>query len=103
MAFSIIKNWFKYHKDWDSLCNCCGKCCYVRTINEDGNLVIHYNKPCDYLDRKTNLCTVYDERFTKCENCGKVNLFRAMFSRYLPHDCPYVIAFRPWLKKKKLK
>ncbi len=95
----IIKVWFKWRKDWDSLCNRCGKCCYIRSVDSKKNVIIHYNCPCENLDTKTNLCKIYNERLRKCNHCGKVNLFTALFNPTLPNDCAYVQAFRLWKKQ----
>lgn len=96
MLRRIFKLWLEWRDDWDSLCNCCGKCCYSRTVKPDGELVIHYDKPCEFLDTETNLCKVFDERFHKCNHCGKVTLFTALLNPTLPKDCTYVQVFRLW-------
>lgn len=92
----IFKKWMRWRKDWDSLCNHCGKCCYLRYVDKNKNVIIDYNFPCGYLDTNTKTCSVYDERFKRCEYCGKVNLFTALFSPTLPKDCGYVKTFRVW-------
>ncbi len=96
MLLRIFRAWLRWRKDWDSLCNCCGKCCYIRTQGADGQVVIHYDKPCEHLDTETHLCRVFDDRFRKCDHCGKVNLFTALFNQTLPKDCTYVQTFRLW-------
>ncbi|MCD7828717.1 MAG: hypothetical protein LUG85_09330 [Clostridiales bacterium] len=100
MLFDIFKLWKMWRKDWDTLCNCCGKCCYVRDVQPDGSVFVDYDRPCEYLDTETNLCTVYDERFRKCDHCGKITIFTALFNPTLPKDCPYVRTFRLWEEKK---
>ncbi|MCD7808529.1 MAG: hypothetical protein LUH02_04240 [Erysipelotrichaceae bacterium] len=103
MIIDIIKAWLKWHKNWDALCNCCGKCCYSRSLGENGEVIIHYNSPCDYLDTETNRCRVYEQRFQKCRYCKKVNLFRVLFNPTLPKDCTYLQTFRLWEVRKKEK
>lgn len=100
MVLRIFKAWLKWRKDWDSLCNCCGKCCYSRSVYPDGRVIIHYSSPCEYLDTETHLCTIYEERFRIYDRCGKVNLFTALFEPSLPEDCPYTKTFRVWKEKK---
>ncbi len=92
----IWRQWLRWRKDWDALCNCCGKCCYARTVGDDGEVTICYKSPCEYLDPETQRCTVYRERFRVCSHCGKVGLFTAMFNPTLPNNCPYRLTFRPW-------
>ena len=99
MLIRIFKTWLSWRRDWDFLCNQCGKCCYSRTVRRNGKVVIHYDKPCENLDTDTNLCTIYEERLHKCNHCGKVNLFTALFNPTLPEDCAYVRTFRLWRKK----
>ncbi|MCD8141977.1 MAG: hypothetical protein LUD83_01640 [Clostridiales bacterium] len=99
MLLRIFRAWLRWRKDWDSLCNCCGKCCYIRTLGADGQVVIHYDNPCEHLDTETHLCRVFDDRFRKCDHCGKVNLFTVLFNPTLPKDCTYVQTFRLWEDK----
>lgn len=123
MLWSIFKAWLKWRKDWDSLCNRCGKCCYSRSACAKGKVVIHYDSPCENLDietpprqgsaaeragqsenaarwsgSETHLCKIYKDRFRKCNHCGKVNLFVALFHPTLPNDCAYRKTFRLWEK-----
>ncbi len=98
MWFKILRNWLKWRKDWDSLCKCCGKCCYARYASPTGQVYIDYEYPCDFLDEKTHLCTVYQDRFRKCDYCGKVTLRAALFNKLLPNDCAYRRTFRLWDK-----
>ncbi len=98
MLIRIIREWIKWRRNWDSLCNRCGKCCYSRTVTSYGDVIIHYGSPCENLDTQTHMCRVYDDRFRKCNHCGKVNLLVALFAPSLPHDCAYARTFRLWRK-----
>lgn len=98
MLLRIFKTWLRWRKDWDALCNRCGKCCYARSV-ENGKVVIHYRYPCENLDTETHLCKIYEDRLRKCKHCGKVTLFTALFNPTLPEDCPYVLTFRLWEKR----
>ncbi|RKX80599.1 MAG: hypothetical protein DRP60_02815 [Spirochaetes bacterium] len=84
-----IKKW------WDSHCNRCGLCCYEKIRQEDGSWVIDLSNPCPWLDRKTHLCTVYENRFKVNPRCRRITVFSALFSTYLPPSCGYVRNFRP--------
>lgn len=79
---------------WEGLCNQCGLCCYERRVRTGGRLDILWNRPCEYLDTKTNRCRVYHRRFRVCRYCGKVTIFHALFSRHLPRSCGYVQHYR---------
>ncbi|MCD8326057.1 MAG: hypothetical protein LUC90_05050 [Lachnospiraceae bacterium] len=99
MWIRILKAWLKWRKDWDSLCNRCGKCCYTRSVWAKGRVSIHFDDPCENLDEETHLCRIYEDRFRKCNHCGKVNLFTALFNPTLPNDCAYRRTFRLWDKE----
>lgn len=68
------------------LCRRCGRCCYEKFI-VDGH-VLTTRKPCRYLDVKTNLCTVYENRFDRNPRCLSVR--EGIERRVFPADCPYV-------------
>ncbi len=97
--WQIFQAWLKWHNHWDDLCNRCGQCCYVRHLGENGEVIVDYFEPCEYLNTKTHLCRVYPERFQKCAYCGKVNLWVALFHKTLPEDCAYRQTFRVWEHK----
>ncbi|MCC8023172.1 MAG: hypothetical protein LIO46_05255 [Clostridiales bacterium] len=94
----IIGEYRTHRGDWDALCNQCGQCCYNRFRTETGEVVVDFSSPCEFLDTETHLCKVFDERFRKCPNCGKVNLATALFHPTLPSDCAYAKTFRVWKK-----
>ena len=84
-----------FKQRWDDICTQCGACCYQRD-RVGGELVIHKELPCRFLDTDSQLCTVYDTRLQTCVECKRVTIFHALFSRYLPDDCGYVERFRKW-------
>ncbi len=95
-AYHILREWIRWRDHWDDLCSRCGQCCYDRRVTREGEVIINYFSPCEYLDPETNLCTVYRERFNRCSHCGKVDLMTALFNPTLPSDCAYVQTFRFW-------
>lgn len=82
-------------ENWDSICLKCGQCCYEKDIRR-GKVITDYSAPCEFLDVKTGKCSVYNCRFKKSKDCQKMNLFRALFARYIPDTCNYVIKYRFW-------
>ena len=75
---------------WENACNKCGKCCFHKSLNENGRAFINYDKPCEnlqYIGKKAN-CKVYQDRFVKYSGCNTVP--EAIQKRGLPSDCPYV-------------
>jgi uncharacterized cysteine cluster protein YcgN (CxxCxxCC family) len=85
---------------WEEYCLKCGLCCYVRHRGKKGEVIVEYSSPCEYLDEKTHLCTVYEKRFSVCSDCRKLTLYHALFSPYLPSTCGYVRRFRFWRNSK---
>lgn len=96
--YRIFTEYRKWRKDWDSLCNRCGKCCYTRYISKTGKVIINYFEPCQFLDEETHLCKVFEDRFRKYARCGKVNMRHSLFNPLMPSDCAYVKTFRLWKK-----
>mgnify|MGYP007042373913 CR=1 FL=1 len=80
---------------WEQLCRRCGICCYEKHYTTRG-LSIDFRAPCRYLDEKSRLCTVYEQRFRLCPECRRMTIFQALFSLYLPASCGYVQKFRIW-------
>lgn len=81
-------------KEWEDLCNRCGRCCYTKEVQPDGTVFIDYSSPCRYLNSETHLCTVYERRFKVCRECRKVTIFHALWARYMPRECAYVQFYR---------
>ena len=73
--------------DWEARCRRCGRCCYEKI---DYNGRIHYtDEPCEMLDPKTLLCTVYDNRHLQRPGC-KALTPEVLQRGIMPADCPYV-------------
>lgn len=97
---------------WEKACKNCGKCCFDKSLNDNGVLFIDYNKPCQYLKylgRKAQ-CKIYEKRFDIYSKCSTVP--EAISKRALPADCPYtksVVGYKPpvdnsnWLKRARAK
>jgi uncharacterized cysteine cluster protein YcgN (CxxCxxCC family) len=96
VAFRILAEYRRHKADWEALCNRCGLCCYERSLSRSGEVAVDLSRPCEFLDKASRLCRVYKNRFRVCPDCQKVNLFRALFHRYLPPSCAYARAFRVW-------
>ena len=78
---------------WEGLCHRCGLCCYEKEVRA-GRVYVRMDSPCRFLDLKTRLCSVYEERFRACRECRKLRFVHARFSRWLPQSCGYVRRFR---------
>lgn len=63
-------------------------------MGENGEWLVNYAAPCEFLDKDTHLCTVYEKRFEVCDRCHPLTLRAALFGRHLPPECAYVQLFR---------
>lgn len=73
-------------KKKDDICNKCGKCCYYKIKIND--IFVFSKRHCEFLDVKTNLCTIYKDRFKKNPKCLAIE--EAIKIKALPDNCPYV-------------
>lgn len=90
----VARRWWAVRGHWDEVCDQCGRCCFQREVDEDGDVVIDYAAPCAFLDVETRQCRVYDRRFEVCPACHRLTLRHALFSRHLPEGCAYARLFR---------
>ncbi len=72
---------------WEARCRRCGRCCFEK-IDYQG--VIYYtDTPCEKLDPRTRLCTVYPDRAQARPGCTPLTPEIVKLG-VLPADCPYV-------------
>jgi len=76
-------------KEWESLCDGCGKCCLQKLEDEDTGDVYFTNVVCDLLDLECNRCTRYMERSVLVPNCITLTLDDLLDPYYLPSTCTY--------------
>lgn len=71
-------------------CLKCGKCCYCKFILyiDDKAISIFSHTHCKYLDEKTKLCKIFENRHEINPNC--LSIIDAIKIKALPNDCPYV-------------
>lgn len=92
--WTIIARYLKYRPIWDDLCDQCGRYCFMREVDEDGDVIIDYAAPCEFLDVKTRRCSIYKNRFDTCTQCNRVTLRHTLFADHLPEGCAYARLFR---------
>lgn len=78
-------------EEWEALCDGCGRCCYRKYLSGRGRKEkLFYTKvACDFLDLKTNRCTVYENRFSESPDCEKLTKEKLASSSWLPDSCAY--------------
>jgi uncharacterized cysteine cluster protein YcgN (CxxCxxCC family) len=78
-------------KEWDAICDGCGKCCaFVRT--DESGTKGRSNIACPGLNVLTNRCTVYKDRHSKhmCISLRPDNVMSLHERNVLPDSCAYV-------------
>ncbi|MEO0413037.1 MAG: YcgN family cysteine cluster protein [Pseudomonadota bacterium] len=76
-------------REWESLCDGCGKCCLHRMIDEDGNL-LETNVACRLLDLATIRCKNYPDRKAFVPDCAILDAPSVKAYDWLPTSCAYV-------------
>lgn len=76
------------NREWELLCDGCGKCC-LNKLDVGGKIYFTCVK-CRFLDSKSCLCRIYENRFEKVPDCRQVNM-KALKERpkWLPKTCAY--------------
>lgn len=76
------------HEEWEALCDGCGKCC-LNKIEIKGK--VHFtNAYCRFLDCKSCLCKIYEDRFKAVADCRNIDLSAVREKpRWLPKTCAY--------------
>ncbi len=72
---------------WEEICDRCGRCCYEKY--EYRGKVFYTDTPCKYLDVKTKLCRIYNNRKKIHPECAQLTP-ELVAAGILPDDCPYV-------------
>ena len=76
-------------KEWEALCDGCGRCCLVKLQDEDSGEVAFTNVACAWLDQHDCRCTVYAERHRRVPDCLSVTPDLAARLDWLPASCAY--------------
>jgi len=74
--------------EWELLCDGCGKCC-LNKLDIDGEIFFTCVS-CRFLDAKSCLCRIYENRFEKVPGCRNMTLNTVRETpRWLPKTCAY--------------
>ena len=77
-------------KEWESLCDHCGKCCLIKLADEDEAQSVYYtNIVCDLFDMQTGHCTDYWNRETLVPTCLRLTQKNLDQIEWLPLSCAY--------------
>ncbi|MGI6741363.1 MAG: YcgN family cysteine cluster protein [Brevefilum sp.] len=87
-------------EEWESLCDCCGKCCLHKFDDPTGRKVLFTNVACRLLDLNTCLCSDYEHRTQLVSDCSILTPHKAHVLDWLPDTCAYRLLVQgkdlPW-------
>ena len=75
--------------EWESLCDCCGRCCLHKLEDIDTGLYFYTNIACRLLDSETCRCTDYLKRMTLVKDCIHLSPAGSEHFSWLPITCAY--------------
>jgi uncharacterized cysteine cluster protein YcgN (CxxCxxCC family) len=76
-------------REWESLCDGCGKCCLHKLEDMDTGEVFYTSVVCQYLDQKKCRCTVYRQRKTLVPDCLVLTPENLEDLDWAPGTCAY--------------
>lgn len=76
-------------KQWESLCDGCGRCCLNKLENEDTGEIIWTNVACSLLDDETCRCKNYENRSNLVPDCIQLTPETVRALTWLPATCAY--------------
>ena len=71
-------------KEWESLCDGCGRCCLIKLEDEETGEVELTRLACRLLDHSTCQCSDYHNRFDKVHDCIKIDAAKVRQIDWLP-------------------
>lgn len=76
-------------REWESLCDGCGKCCLIRLEDEETGDVYTTDAHCRLFDNKTCRCTDYANRKARVPDCVILKPGNIKALKWMPHSCAY--------------
>ena len=76
-------------KEWEELCDGCGRCCLIKLEDEDTAELYFTNVACHLLDLTTCRCRNYPQRAELVPDCLVLNSAQAELFEQLPDTCAY--------------
>jgi len=76
-------------KEWESLCDGCGKCCLHKLEDVDTGEIAITNVACAYLEADTCRCRDYANRQANVPDCVKLTRTNISKLKWLPDTCSY--------------
>jgi uncharacterized cysteine cluster protein YcgN (CxxCxxCC family) len=76
-------------REWESLCDGCGRCCLNKLIDADTNRTVFTDVGCRLLDGQTCRCTDYAHRQARVKDCVRLTPRNVRRLPWLPPTCGY--------------
>ena len=76
-------------KEWDLLCDNCGKCCLEKTEDPQTGKIEVAPIACRFLNLNSCTCIIYEERFAVEPGCLKITPENISAFKWLPKTCAY--------------
>ena len=76
-------------KEWESLCDGCGRCCLIKLEDEDTEEIYLTSLACCLLDTKSCRCKDYENRHAKMPDCVAISAKTVKKLTWLPKSCGY--------------
>lgn len=76
-------------EEWESLCDGCGRCCLLKTEDQDTGEVQTAAIACRLLDLESCRCTQYPKRQDYVPDCIKLDIEGIHTLSWLPKSCAY--------------
>jgi uncharacterized cysteine cluster protein YcgN (CxxCxxCC family) len=76
-------------KEWESLCDGCGRCCLNKLEDEDTGNFLYTRAACKLLDLKTCQCSDYPNRAVRVPDCVSLTPKNVGELGWLPKTCAY--------------
>lgn len=76
-------------REWESLCDGCGKCCLVKLQDADTDEISYTDVACKLLDCTTARCSDYPNRKRKVPDCVVLSVKLVNQLDWMPSTCAY--------------
>ena len=76
-------------REWEQLCDGCGRCCLKKLQDEDSGEVCYTRVVCRYFDERSSRCGCYGTRHVRVPDCLLVRQMSPEEFHWMPDTCAY--------------